>query len=164
MIRSFFLLASVFLLPSCSTITSSIFDCCGDKVSAQMETEESIGPVAEAQPAPAPSFAARELAKTDVESIRFGSNKVALDASAKEALSKQLPALRASKGKILASSYCNSDTSAEVNEKVGKLRAQSVVDFLVENGIDADRIEVENNGAKGGDRRAVDLTLVSEQG
>lgn len=166
MIRSMVLSLSVFLLSSCSSITSTIFDCCGDNVSAQADTDESLGQLAKAQPAPAvkQSIAARELAKTEVESISFGSNKVVLDDSAKAALSKQLPALKASKGKILAASYCNSDTTVAVNEKVGKLRAQSVVDFLVENGIDASRIEVQNNGAQGGNRRAVDVSLISDQG
>ncbi len=84
---------------------------------------------------------------TAIENLSFQSGKTKVAKGSIEELYKLLNLLQANPNKALAI-YGHTDNvgNSELNERVSAMRAQSVADFLIKNGIDPNRIVVQGLG------------------
>jgi outer membrane protein OmpA-like peptidoglycan-associated protein len=82
------------------------------------------------------------------EDVYFGLNSAALDAKAKQTLTKKAMWMKSNPiVSVAVEVYCDSRGSAEYNRKLAIKRAKSVGAFMVEQGIDASRLETVIFGA-----------------
>lgn len=82
------------------------------------------------------------------EDVYFGLNSAALDTKAKQALTKKAMWMKSNPiVSVAVEVYCDSRGSAEYNKKLAIKRAKSVGAYMVEQGVDASRLEAVIFGA-----------------
>lgn len=112
-------------------------DCGQTETPKQVEAkvEEVKAPVVEA------AVETKPLATPDLD-VTFNINSATLNTKAKSQLKSLSEYLKAdSKKSIVIGGHTDSTGSKEINEKLANLRAQSAMEFLVNEGISADRIQ-----------------------
>ena len=92
-------------------------------------------------------IAEQAFSQLDFSNITFEKNSAALTAPARTTLDAVVDALDANAGvSIRVDGHTDSSGNPELNLKISKQRAQSVLDYLVNAGIDASRIEADGFG------------------
>lgn len=98
------------------------------------------------------SACASNSAKTDLSSsnkVYFDFDQIVPNTTSEEALKKQVEALKAdTNSKILIEGYADVRGGAKYNKCLALKRAKTVKNYLVSQGIEADRIEVVSHGSE----------------
>ena len=98
------------------------------------------------------SACASNSTKTDLSSsnkVYFDFDQIVPNTTSEEALKKQVEALKAdTNSKILIEGYADVRGSAKYNKCLALKRAKTVKNYLVSQGIEADRIEVASHGSE----------------
>ncbi|MET0403643.1 MAG: OmpA family protein [Cystobacter sp.] len=88
----------------------------------------------------------RGLVLTLSGSVLFRSGSVDLLPTARRRLNEVADALNKAQGPLVIEGHTDSKGSAELNEELSFLRAEAVRDYLVDRGVDAERIRTEGRG------------------
>ena len=114
---------------------------CGKKATVKDTSSELDNPYQSSQSSE--NEAMSELSKDGNNIVHFAYNSYDLSSKSKEILKNQLSTLKNYMSvKVLIAGHCDERGTYEYNLALGERRANAVKNFLVSNGINADRIEV----------------------